>query len=381
MARQAPILPQPTTKPASPNKRLLDSDSNEIGNLELEIVGSVLLDMEVVQYLSHIASQKRLSTHTLRAYTSDLAQIQEFLKEECQVGISEAKATDLRLWLSTLSHTKLSPRSIKRKLAALKGFFNHLERQGRVGASPASNLKGPKLNQRLPSFFGEADIKTVFPKNEQGGLIAKKDYSEVLKDTVLAVFYHTGLRTSEVQSLKETDVNLTQAFLRVTGKGDKTRIVPFAQPLVEILQGYLSIRNAEEFPKDGKGHFFLTPKGKPLNPTAVYRIVNAQLQGVQGMTKRSPHTIRHSYATHLLNAGADLNAVKELLGHSSLAATQVYTHTSIQRLKQAVSKFHPRAGAIEPEGAHHTPTMDDFPLLENLTVEEAPRTVNSEARP
>jgi len=338
----------------------------------------------VKAYLDFIANQKRLSTHTLRAYASDLAQIEQYLAEVGERSLVEASATDLRLWLASLSYAKLSPRSIRRKLAALKGFFKYLERKGEVKADLTANLQGPKLNQRLPSFFGEADIKTVFPESRSSvpsegtptdkvEALEAEDYSKVLKETVLAVFYHTGLRTSEIQSLKKADVNLTQAFVRVTGKGDKTRIVPFAQPLVEILQTFQKVRDAQGFDledTESRASFFLTPKGKPLNPTAVYRMVRSRLDGVQGMTKRSPHTIRHSYATHLLNAGADLNAVKELLGHSSLAATQVYTHTSIQRLKQAVARAHPRANS-EVTGT----------VSGSLTAEDGNISVKDRARP
>jgi integrase/recombinase XerC len=242
----------------------------------------------------------------------------------------------IRSWLASLKDEGLTGKSINRKISALKSFFKYQLKTGEVKQSPMTRVIAPKNEKRLPSFVADKDIKTLFehvafPEGWQGST----------ERLLLLVFYHTGMRLSELIQLKDSQVNAASHSLKILGKGNKERIVPVSPELMKAIKEYQQER-AKQFEGD-QAYLFLNEKGKPLAPRAVYTIVKKYLSLVTTVEKRSPHVLRHSFATHLTNNGADLNAIKELLGHSSLAATQVYTHNSIEKLKNIYKKAHPKA--------------------------------------
>ena len=300
---------------------------------------AALLPRTVEAFLGYVRYERRLSAHTHAAYASDLAQLAAYLQAECGVdGPEAATQKQLRGWAASLTLGGLQAASVRRKLAAAKAFYRFLHRGRHIATNPAESLRGPKLPQRLPSFFQEEDVPLLF------GQAAAEDssYKALLDRTLLLMLYHTGIRNSELCGLMQGDIDLKACTVRVLGKGAKERLVPFVPALVEALQAYSQLRDAQAFAEEA-GTYFRTPRGGAMHPRYLYRAAQQGLAPAGHMRKRSPHTVRHSYATHLLNQGADLNAVKELLGHASLAATQHYTHTSVEHLKDAVRRAHPRS--------------------------------------
>lgn len=295
-------------------------------------------DTAIDQFLRYLQFEKRLSKHTCLAYQKDLDQFYIFLRDEYDGHpILQVKSTQVRTWLAGLRDADYDPKSLVRKISALKSFYKYHLRTGTLGSSPMTQILAPKLKKRLPSFVREEEIvplmdRSAFPPGWKGETEAM----------IIQLFYQTGMRVSELVQLKESQLDLGYGQLKVLGKGNKERIIPIQASLGRQLSTYLAEkRRTLEAPN--LEFVLVTEKGKPLQSRWVYTVVHRYLSEVTTLQQRSPHVLRHSFATHLTNEGADLNAIKELLGHSSLAATQVYTHNSIEKLKQAFQQAHPKA--------------------------------------
>lgn len=287
-------------------------------------------------FLKYISSEKRYSPHTIEAYRKDLYQFTNFLISEFEIdSVAEAKHIHLRAWVVDSMEKGLSPRSVNRKIATLKSLYKYLLAREFVEANPAGKLKPLKTDKELPSFVKENEMHLLLDKVE-----FSDDFQGNRDQLVLELFYATGMRLSELTNLKLADVNFYEKTLKVLGKRNKERIIPVSNTLITLIKGYIKKREELGMMED---YLILTDSGKKVYPMFIQRKVSSYLGAVTTISKKSPHVLRHSFATHLLNKGADLNAVKDLLGHTSLAATQVYTHNSIEKLKAAFDQAHPKA--------------------------------------
>ncbi|MEM6322003.1 MAG: tyrosine-type recombinase/integrase [Bacteroidota bacterium] len=294
--------------------------------------------MRITNFFAYIRFEKRFSEHTITAYETDLVQFRDFLKATYEITEdSDIDHFQIRAWIVHLFEQSVSARSVNRKLSTLKSYFQFLRKRAVVSNDPMQKVIAPKVGKRLPIVVPEERLEFMFDQVEFGS-----DFKGIRDKTLLEVLYQTGLRRSELINLTEKDVDLENLTIKVLGKGNKERLVPISHQLSRLLKEYQVIRNAT-FPQELFNVLFLTERGKKMYPKKVYSIVKKYLSLVTTEDQRSPHVLRHSFATHLSNNGADLNAIKELLGHSSLAATQVYTHNSIERLKQVYQQAHPKA--------------------------------------
>jgi len=293
--------------------------------------------MNLELFLSYLKYEKRYSAHTITAYENDLGQFVLFGKKLAEdFHVEEGDYHLIREWVISLMNLGISARSVNRKLSTLKTFFKFLMREGVIVKNPTKNLTMPKMAKKLPEFVQEKEINQLLD-----GSFFTGDFEGMRDKAVVSLFYGTGIRLSELVGIRFSDLDLSQKIVKVTGKRNKERLIPFPLEISTTLRGYIALRN-ELFP-DSANFLFLTGSGEPAYNKLIYRIVKRQLSLVTTIDKKSPHILRHSYATHLLNRGADLNAIKELLGHSNLAATQVYTHTSFEQLKKVYKQAHPRA--------------------------------------
>jgi len=288
-------------------------------------------------FLKYIRFEKRSSEHTAIAYEGDLTQFYNFLTLEAEVDWTKVTSKHIRRWMVSMLDSNLTPRSVNRKVATLKSFFRFLMREGVIANSPTDNIITPKVPKRLPVFVHEDQMDNLLDVVEFGA-----DYPGERNHLIIDLFYATGMRLSELTSLRIKDVDLSGDVIKVTGKRNKQRIIPFSRNMKQAIQNYLVIRN-EHFPADPSSYLLLTDKGAPIYNKLVYRVVKAHLALVTTLGKKSPHVLRHTFATTLLNRGAELNAIKELMGHSSLAATEVYTHNSFEKLNSIYKQAHPRA--------------------------------------
>ena len=290
------------------------------------------------QFFHHLEFEKRLSVRTVVSYRTDLLQFIDFLKMDGGGILShEANSTILRSWVVFLMDKGVSARSVHRKISSLRHYFRFCIREGILASNPADHLVLPKIHKKLPVFVEELPIQILLD-----GELFEEDFAGRRDRLVMEMMYGTGIRLSELIEMKDSDLDLIGATVKVRGKGSKDRIIPFPVVIKPMIDDYICIRK-DVFGNDHESYFFLTNRGKKMYPKFVYRLVKGYLSYVTTVSKKSPHVLRHSYATHLLNKGADLNAIKELLGHSNLAATQIYTHTSLEKLKQIHQKAHPRA--------------------------------------
>jgi integrase/recombinase XerC len=289
-------------------------------------------------FQKYLQYEKRVSAHTSLAYKNDLHQFSQFLQETFpDTVIEQADYGIIRSWIIQLVDSGITASSVNRKIASLRTFYKFLMRQEVITKNPMQKIRVLKTQKRLPSFVKEGDMVNLLDK------VTFEDSLEGWRDRlILEFFYATGMRLSELIQLKENQISRHAQTIKVLGKRNKERVIPFPKSIVPILEGYTKIRNKEVSAKN-HGFLFVTDKGEPCYPMMVYRIVKKYLDQYTTSEKRSPHVLRHTYATHLLNKGAEINAVKDLLGHSSLAATQVYTHNSMEKIKKAFDQAHPKA--------------------------------------
>jgi integrase/recombinase XerC len=288
-------------------------------------------------FLSYLKYEKRYSKHTITAYENDLGQFILFGKNLVEDFCADKVDYHLiRQWIVSMMSEGLSSKSVNRKISALKTYFRFLMREGLVEKNPTDKVVIPKMGKKLPVFVGEIEMNRLLD-----GKYFTEDFEGRRDKAVVSLFYGTGIRLSELIGIRFSDLYLSEKMVKVKGKRNKERLVPFPREISEVLNEYIRMRN-ELFPDSGN-ILFLTGNGEPAYTKLIYRIVKKQLSLVTTIDKKSPHILRHSYATHLLNHGADLNAIKELLGHSNLGATQVYTHTSFEQLLKVYKQAHPRA--------------------------------------
>lgn len=295
------------------------------------------LQTSILQFVQYLQFEKRYSRHTVRAYQDDLTQFNSFCTEQYEGPSVEAiKPAVIRSWLAQMKEQGLEARSLNRKISSLKSFFRFHLRQGRISQSPMATVLSPKMPRRLPVFIKEPDMEDLL-----NGLPQSGNWKEWNARMLILLFYATGMRLSELIQLKESQFDIARQQIKVLGKGNKERVIPVSPEIIEQVQDYLTAKK-KEF-DNPSGLVLVTEKGKPLYPQYAYRLVKERLGDIRTLEKKSPHVLRHSFATHLSNQGADLNAIKELLGHASLAATQIYTHTTIEKLRELYNKAHPRA--------------------------------------
>ena len=296
-------------------------------------------------FLKYLSSEKRYSPHTVQAYRSDLDQFQEFLVETQNkpdpVCIEDITKEDIRLFLSGLIRYGMSKKSVARKLASLRAFFNFLMKSNLLKVNPTITLLSPKTEKHLPEFLREEEIISALEGIVENG----NSIAQIRDRAILELFYGTGMRLSELVSLDLNDIELTAGTVRVMGKGEKERVLPIGINAAKSMKHYLTVRS-EFHPYQGNGALFLNRMGKRISSRGVQIIVKKWLTRVSEKNKLSPHVLRHTFATHLLDRGADLKAVKELLGHASLSTTQVYTHLTMDRLKNVYRRAHPRAESV-----------------------------------
>jgi integrase/recombinase XerC len=293
------------------------------------------------RFLHYLQFEKRYSFHTVVSYRTDLEQFRIYLQNSYNTTeISEVTPVMIRSWFVALMENNISARSVNRKKTALKSFFKFQQKLGIIEENPLTKVLSPKTSKRLPAFVEEDKMKDILDHFPSEG----KDEFSLLRDRlILEMFYATGMRLSELVNLKDTDVNLYDLQLKVLGKRNKERIIPFTGHLKTILEDYLMLKRNLYSTEDSKSWFFITSSGKKLYPRLVYGIVNHYLGLITTQEKKSPHTLRHTFATHMLNHGANLNTIKEILGHANLSATQIYTHNSIEKLKSLYKQAHPKA--------------------------------------
>jgi integrase/recombinase XerC len=288
-------------------------------------------------FLNYLKYEKRYSQNTLTAYENDLDQFILFGKKLVEdFCVEEVDYHLIRQWIVSLMDNGISAKSVNRKISTLKTFFKFLMREGVIEKNPTDKIAIPKMGKKLPVFVQEKEMNRLLD-----GRFFTEDFEGRRDKAIVSLFYGTGIRLSELVGIRFPDLNLNEKMVKVNGKRDKQRLVPFPLEISTVLSDYIELRN-ELFPDSGN-FLFLTGNGDPVYNKLIYRIVKRQLSLVTTVDKKSPHILRHSYATHLLNRGADLNAIKELLGHANLAATQIYTHTTFEQLKKVYKQAHPRA--------------------------------------
>ena len=297
-----------------------------------------LSDQQYIQeFLDHLKFQKRYSRNTIVSYRNDLQVFFDFLQH--QYGETPLPAISpgfVRSWLAGLKQDGLDSKSITRKVSSLKSFFKFQLRQQHIDVTPMTTIISPKVKKRLPQFVEKEDMGTLLRDVE-----FPNDWNGRTQHLLIRLFYNTGIRQAELMGLKEMQVDLQNRSIKVLGKGNKERIVPVSEELLKALSDYMNNKEVG-FEGADREYLLVNARGRKLYPRYVYDTVKKYLGLVTTIDKKSPHVLRHSFATHLMNNGADLNAVKELLGHSSLAATQVYTHNTIEKLKDIHKKAHPK---------------------------------------
>lgn len=289
-------------------------------------------------FLQYILIEKGYSTHTVRSYQNDLDQFFAFMERPGSTGFTaEISSHDVRAWIVSMMDNNISSSTVHRKISCLRIFFRYLRKEGIIQHDPLDKVVLPKRKKKLPVFVGEGAMDNLLDKYEFGG-----DFPGIRNRTIIEMFYLTGMRRAELIGLKNNDVDLSAATIKVTGKRNKQRIIPMVKSFIIRLEEYIKIRD-ESFPSEHEGWFFITNNGNKLYDKYVYNTVKYYLTMVTTIEKRSPHVLRHTFATHMLNHGADLNSIKELLGHANLSATQIYTHNTFEKLKKVYKQAHPRA--------------------------------------
>lgn len=288
-------------------------------------------------FFGYLSVERRYSKHTLSAYRGDLSGfIQYCMEQHCLTSLSEVRHLHIRSWVVSLMQAGQNPKSIVRRLSCLKTYFKFLKKRGLIEKDPMKKVTAPRTGKRLPVFVQESQMAALFSHIE-----FPDTFEGLQARMLLEILYATGIRRSEASSLKISDIDSSRMVFRVLGKGNKERLLPFAPYLATLLDQYLEARRTA-FPSSGKPWLFLNRKGEQLSPESIYYQVKKYLSTITTLEQRSPHVLRHSFATHLSGHGADLNAIKELLGHSNLASTQVYMHNDIDRLIKVYEQAHPK---------------------------------------
>lgn len=296
------------------------------------------LPSEADSFLEYLKFEKRYSPHTIRSYQDDLTFFFEYLAAEySELSIKDIKPTFIRSWLAKQKEKGASAKTINRRISTLKSFFKYQLRQEAIEASPMTTIVSPKQSKRLPNYVEQKDTEVLFEHVE-----FPDNWEGLMNKMILELLYCSGMRLSELISLKETQVDLHKNSLKILGKGNKERIIPFSKEMKTNLEQYLKEKKSQ-FGETSVEFLLVNEKGNKLYPKYVQMVVKKYLSLITTIEKKSPHVLRHTFATHLMNNGAELNAVKELLGHSSLAATQIYTHNTIEKLKDIHKKAHPKA--------------------------------------
>ena len=306
-------------------------------------------DKLIDDFADYLRYERNYSAYTVGAYFKDLCQFEEYVRSHQDIEDEadgkffpgEVDRDIVRNWIASLMDEKLSPRSVNRKLSSLKSFFKFLMKRGDIASDPLCLVEGPKTKKPLPYFIKDEDLETLLDGDGFGD-----DFEGVRNQLIIEMLYDTGMRRSELIGIRDSDVDFEAQLIKVTGKRNKQRLIPFAERLKDLMWQYIQVRNQEVGASE---YFFIRPNGEQISSYIVYRVVKGRLSEVPTLAKRSPHVLRHSFATSMLNNGAELNAVKDLLGHSSLASTSVYTHTSFEELKK-VYHAHPRA---KKEGGYY----------------------------
>ncbi len=300
---------------------------------------------DIQAFLEYLKYEKRYSLHTITSYQTDLTDFYDYLDHQFgKPSMGEIDHNYVRSWMAGLKEKKLTSKSINRKISCLKSFFKYHLRAATIDASPMIKVISPKISKRLPVFVREDDTKKMVEALNQ----STENWKSLNARVLVTIFYATGMRLSELINLKDKQVDFSRSHIKVLGKGNKERIIPVSRSVLEMIRDYQQLKRKEFVRKDSFGErtddvLLVTEKGKKIYPKYAYLIVKDILGGASTLDKKSPHVLRHTFATHLMNNGADLNAVKELLGHSSLASTQVYTHNTIEKLKDIHKKAHPKA--------------------------------------
>jgi len=285
------------------------------------------------KFITYLSSEKRFSEHTIKSYTTDLKQFTSFLSSEFQITdeINEISFQIIRTWIASLLEKGITPRSVNRKISTLKTYFKFLIREGELIENPMTKVVAPKSKKRLPVFIEEDQIASLLNEVQfEKGFVGQRN------KLIIELFYVTGIRLSELINIKISDVDFNNQSIKVLGKRNKERIIPLSSNVVNDLNNFIENNLQNKY-------LFTNLDGKKLYTKLVYRLVNKYIGKISSVNKKSPHILRHTFATHMLNNGADINAIKELLGHANLSATQVYTHNTIEKLKTVYKQAHPRA--------------------------------------
>ena len=291
----------------------------------------------IQQFINYLRFEKRYSQHTITAYSDDLTQFSKFIARQYgEMPVSAITSALVRSWLASLKEDDLKAKSIRRKVSSLSSFFRYHLRVGTLEKTPMMNISTPKIPKRLPVYVEETDIARLLASVSFGD-----DWKGKTDHLLISILYHTGMRLAELITLKEHHINSMGRTVKVLGKGNKERVIPISAELAAGIEQYINEKR-KLFEADPSAPLLINEKGKKLYPKYVYLVVKKYLGQVTTLEKRSPHILRHTFATHLTGNGANLHSIKELLGHSSLAATQVYTHNSIEKLKDAHRKAHPK---------------------------------------
>jgi integrase/recombinase XerC len=289
-------------------------------------------------FFKYLQYEKRYSPHTLTSYHTDLGQFADYLQQIYEItDAAEADHSIVRSWILSLVHNNIQPRSINRKIACLRSYYKFLLAQQRITVNPMLRIKAPKAPKKLPAFVPELAFNNLLDT-----FLFEDNFEGQRDKLILEFLYGTGIRLAELINIEASDIDLRAKTVRVLGKGNKERIVPINDSLLHTIESYSEAKK-RQFGNNNSQKLLVTIKERGLYPKFVYRVVKKYISLISTSEHNSPHVLRHSFATHLLNKGADLNAIKDLLGHASLAATQVYTHNSIEKLKSIFEKAHPKA--------------------------------------
>jgi len=298
--------------------------------------GLFMFETHLKDFIHYLKFEKRYSSHTITAYQTDLEQFFLFLAQDYQIqSLAQITHFHIRTWLAGIREVDQTPRTINRKMSSLNSFYKFLMKAGIADKNPVQMLHAQRLPERLPVYLKEKETSNLLDE-----VVFDEGFKGMTDRLICELFYATGLRRNELLTLRENDVEWSLKQIRVLGKGNKERLLPVNDALLDAMRGYIEEKRKLE--NQNSQYLFNLETGEPLYPMYIYRVVNQYMSLITTLKKKSPHVLRHTFATHLLNNGANIQAIKDLLGHSSLAATQVYTHTNIDRLKEIHRQNHPR---------------------------------------